>query len=84
MFVSQYVNGFFLDCGAGTLTLSPTNQLTIAFTNHNDKFVFQYGGGSALTDTCGSDSAIVGYNGRDGAWLDQLQPICAKLIVNYK
>jgi hypothetical protein len=84
MYVSSFVNGFFLDCGAGTLTLSATNQLSIAFTNNNDKLGFRYSGGTLVTRTCGPDQAIVGYNGRDGAWLDQLQPICAPLVVNYK
>src|SRR5262249_23201741 len=81
---SSFVNGFFLDCGQGKLTLSPTNQLSISFTNNNDGFGFTYGGGTRGDRTCAADSALVGYKGRDGAWLDQLQPICAPLVVNYK
>lgn len=81
---STYVNGWHFDCGKGTLALSPTNQLSITFSNNNDNWGWTYLGGTRVTDTCGPSQAVVGYNGRIGSWMDQIQPICAPLVVNYK
>ena len=80
----SYVNGFLFNCASGALALSATNQLTISFTDLNNQFGWEYGGGTKHTQSCDSGQAIVGYNGRDGGWLDQLQPICAPIVVNYK
>ena len=68
----------------GSLTLSPTNQLTIGFANLGNASGVNYRGGTDYQQACGPSQAIVGYNGRVGIWLDQIQPICATLVVNYK
>jgi len=79
-----YVHGLGMDCALGALTLSPTNQLSIAFTNLNTHFGYDYAWGAEHPQACGASQAVVGYNGRGGAWLDQIQPICAPIVVNYK
>jgi hypothetical protein len=79
-----YVHGLGLDCGLGTLTLSSTNQLTISFSNLGNGFGINYGWGSEHPQACGPSQAVVGYKGRFGGWLDQIQPICAPLVVSYK
>jgi hypothetical protein len=83
MNTDTYVNGLGMDCALGTLSLSPANQLSISFSNLNNHFGINYGGGTEHPQACGSNQAIVGYNGRTGGWLDQIQPICAPIVVNY-
>jgi len=73
-----------MDCGAGTLTLSATNQLGISFSNLNNHVGIDYGGGTEHPQACGSGQAVVGYNGSTGNILDQIQPLCAPLVVHYK
>jgi hypothetical protein len=86
----NYVEGFLFNCAQGSLTLSASNQLSISFadvspyTLMNPQYGWDYGGGGTDVDTCGAGQAVVGYNGRIGGWLDQLQPICAPIVVNYK
>ena len=80
-----FVHGLGMDCGQGALTFTPsTKQLTIAFANQGNGFGINYGWGDEHPQACGSGQSLVGYNGRDGAWLDRIQPICAPLVVTYK
>jgi hypothetical protein len=79
-----FVNGLGADCARGTLTLSSTNQLSVAFTNLNNGLYVNYYGGTEHTQPCPSSSALVGYKGHYGWWMDQIQPVCAPLTFTYK
>jgi hypothetical protein len=79
-----YVNGLGLDCASGALTLGGNNQLSVAFTNLNNNFGVNYGGGVEYPQACGPSQALVGYNGRIGTILDQIQPVCAPIQFTYK
>jgi hypothetical protein len=79
-----YVHGLGMQCGLGALALSPTNQLSITFSPVGSQLGYDYAWGVEHPQACGPSQAVVGYNGRDGAWLDQIQPVCAPIVVNYK
>jgi hypothetical protein len=78
------VNGLGMNCGAGTLTLDGSNHLTITFSNLSNRFGHDYGGGTEYEETCGSNQALVGFNGKYDVWLHRIQPVCAPLNVTYK
>jgi hypothetical protein len=80
----SYVYGLGMDCADGTLSLSATNKLTISFTPKNAPLGQDYARGSEYTPNCPNGSALVGYKGRAGNVLDQIQPVCAPLVVTYK
>ncbi len=42
---------------------------------------FGVGGGSAFSDPCPAGTVLMGMSGRVGALIDQLQPICAALVM---
>jgi hypothetical protein len=81
----QYVDGIGAGCATGSATLDSFNDLTI-----NMSYDGRYAAGdwtspqAGTWQYCDPDSAIIGYQGRDYAWLDQLQPICAPIWVVYK
>jgi hypothetical protein len=79
-----YVHGLGMQCGLGTLTLSPTNQLSVSFSGVGGSYGIDFAWGTEHPQACATNQAVVGYNGRDGAWLDQIQPVCAPLVFTYK
>ena len=81
---SSLIDGMFFSCASPTLTLSSTNQLSITMTNTGTYYGYTYGGGTTSTQPCGASQVVVGYRGRSDLWADQLQPVCAPLVVNYK
>jgi hypothetical protein len=83
-YTSSFVDGLYFNCGAPSLALSPTNQLTITMSNVATDYGYNYGGGTLHAQSCGPSQVVIGYKGRYGSWLDQIQPICAPFVVNYK
>ena len=84
MDTGTFVYGLGMDCALGVLTLSSSNQLSINFAGLGNNFGFDYGGGTQHPQACPASSALVGFNGHDGSYLDQIQPVCAPLIITYK
>jgi hypothetical protein len=39
--------------------------------------------GTVWTDSCGADEVLIGFQGRTGAQMDQIQGVCAPLSVTY-
>jgi hypothetical protein len=71
-------------CEAGTLTLSPTNQLGFSFTKQGNGTAIGYNGANNFEDDCAANEVLIGYDGRSGNWFDALQAVCALLVVTYK
>jgi hypothetical protein len=78
------VDGLGMACGIGTLSLSASNQLTIAFSKDLDNGFYGYDNTTQFEDDCGAGTVLVGFDGRDGDWFDDIQPVCAPLQVVYK
>jgi hypothetical protein len=79
-----YVFGMGMDCASASLTLGANNQLTASFAKNGNGNYWFYPGGTAYEVNCAAGEALVGYDGRVGSWMDQLQPICAPLIFAYR
>jgi hypothetical protein len=75
-----------MSCASGSLSFdSNTNQLTFSFTKQSASTVFSaFNGGTSFEDDCMSNEVLIGFDGRDGQWLDQLQAVCAPLTTVYK
>jgi hypothetical protein len=72
-------------CASTALTLSATNQLTIAMTKQGAGTYFGYVSfGTYFDDDCGPGEVLVGYDGRSGNWFDAIQAVCAPLQTVYK
>ena len=84
IYASDYVYGMGMYCASGAASLAADNRLTITFTPTANGNAWFYAGGNLAQLDCASNEALVGYDGRVGAWMDQLQPICAPLVTVYK
>jgi hypothetical protein len=80
------IDSFGMSCAQGSLNFnSDTNQLTFSFSKLSPNAVFTaYNGGTAFEDDCMSNEVLIGYDGRDGSWLDSLAAVCAPLVTVYK
>jgi hypothetical protein len=82
---NTYVDGIGVACATGSATLDSFNDLSISL-----GYDGRWAAGDWITPNvgiwqyCDADSAVVGYQGRDGLWLDQIQPVCAPIYVVYK
>jgi hypothetical protein len=73
-----------LSCATTSLALSAANKLSITLTQAASQGVFGFAFGSAFEDDCPADSVLIGYDGRDQSFFNQLIPVCAPLQVVYK
>ena len=80
------LDNFGMSCATGNVAFSTTtNKLTFSFTKQSASTVYSaFNGGTAFEDDCMANEVLIGYDGRDGNWLDQLQAICAPLLPVYK
>jgi hypothetical protein len=58
--------------------------LTASVAKHGNGNYWFYNAGSPYEVNCAAGEVLIGYDGRVGAWMDQLQPICAPLIFAYR
>jgi hypothetical protein len=81
-----YVEALGHHCGTSAVTFAADNTLSFNFVPSGDTSYNAYGGGAGafFQQSCAANEVIVGFNLRDGSWLDNLQPICAALLVKYK
>lgn len=79
-----------LGCAMTSMTLDAANRLGFSMTKavagsstgRNPDGYLSFG--IAFEDDCAAGEVLVGYDGRNGTWLDYFAPVCAPLIVNYK
>ncbi|MEO8875065.1 MAG: hypothetical protein ABI461_05715 [Polyangiaceae bacterium] len=73
-------------CGTSTVTLNADNSIGFSFTDASSTIYTGYSPypGTFARDTCPAGQVIVGYNLHHGAYLDNIQVVCAPLVVNYK
>jgi hypothetical protein len=74
-----------VDCSVLTPTLDGDNHLQLAFTPDDDRSgaASVQIGGTPWNDRCGAHEVLVGFAGRVGAQMDQIQGICAELVIDY-
>jgi hypothetical protein len=82
----SYVEGLGQHCGTSSVTLNADNTIVFDFVATGDQSFNAYTGSTApfFIEQCPSNEVVVGFNLRTGAFLDQIQPICAALVVKYK
>jgi hypothetical protein len=75
-----------MSCASGAANFaSATNQLTFTMTKRAPSALYHAGkGGATFEDDCLANEVLIGFDGRDGQWIDQLQGICAPLVTVYK
>jgi hypothetical protein len=81
---NSFVYGLGMHCGTGTANFGVDNTLTFAFAKFGPNNYTTYPGGTPAEDDCPADQVLIGYNLRTGAYLDQIQAVCAPLVTVYK
>jgi hypothetical protein len=81
---SSYVDGLGMSCAVGSLSLGSDNKLTITMTKQASLGVGYYTQSTPFEDDCAANEVLVGYQTRNGAWLDNVRAVCAPLQVVYK
>ena len=77
-----YVEALGNHCATSPVTLQADNTLTFDFTGSGDKTYTAWGdAGAAFDETCKPNEVVVGFDVRDGNWLNSITPICAALTV---
>jgi hypothetical protein len=79
-----YVDGVGMTCGAGTITMSASNTLSYSFAKNGVGGYFGFSGGSPYEEPCAANEVLIGWDGRVGDFMDQIQPVCAPLVTTYK
>jgi hypothetical protein len=81
----SYVEGLGNHCGTSAVTLAANNTITFNFMQSASTDYNSYSNppGTFFMSACNSNEVVVGFNLRDGAYLDNIQPVCAALVVNY-
>jgi hypothetical protein len=81
----SYVEGLGHHCGTSQVTLAADNTITFNFvqSGSTDYNAYTPPSGTFFKSACNSNEVVVGFNLRDGGWLDNIQPICAPLVVAY-
>jgi len=79
-----YVEGLGHHCGTSAVTQAPDAAFVFDFTNDPDASYTRWGdAGSRFSLQCQSNEVVVGFDVRQGAWLNAIAPICAALTVVY-
>jgi hypothetical protein len=74
-----------IDCATLSTTLGADNQLHVSFApdaDHSGTASVQISG-TPWNDRCGANEVLIGFIGRTGAQMDQVQGVCAPLIIDY-
>ena len=81
-----YVEGLGAHCGTSAVTLNPDDTMTFSFSTNGDVTYNTWAGqpGTFFDQACNPNEVVVGYVLHTGSWMDNVQPICAPLVVNYK
>lgn len=77
----SHVQGLGAHCGSGTINVIG-NALAFTFTSEGGGYNY-YGSSPFFDDECAINQVLVGFNLRHGAYLDNIQPICAPLFAHY-
>jgi hypothetical protein len=74
-----------IDCALLTATLDADNRLQLGFLPDLDRsgLASVQITGTPWNDHCGANEVLVGFQGRTGSQMDQVQGICAPLVVDY-
>jgi hypothetical protein len=80
----QYVDGFGMFCANGTITMHADNTLAYTMAKSSTGGYVSYQTSTAFEQTCAPNEVLVGYDGRTGSWMDQIQAICAPLLTTYQ
>jgi hypothetical protein len=80
-----YVEGLGSHCGTSAVTLAADDTITFAFTNNGDLSYNAYSGtvGNFFELACNANEVVVGFAVHTGSWMDNVNPICAPLVVSY-
>ena len=76
-------------CGSSAVTLNSDNTITFSFANvpygnpPGDYNAYSNPPGTFFSRACNSNEVVVGFSIHDGAYLDNITPICAPLNVKY-
>jgi hypothetical protein len=73
------------NCATLALTLDSNNKLQMVMTPDtiDSGTASVQINGTVWTDSCGADEVLIGFQGRTGAQMDQIQGVCAPLSVTY-
>jgi hypothetical protein len=80
------LDSFGMSCATGSSSFLPaTNRLSFSFSRQSPSTIYTaFNGGTQFEDDCMSNEVLIGYDGRDGNWLDELRGVCAPLTAVYK
>lgn len=75
-----------IDCSTATLAFDADNRLSLALARDDadSGSASVQVDGTPWDDSCGAGELLIGFQGRTGAQMDQLQGVCAPLIVTYQ
>ncbi len=81
----SWVEGLGNHCGTSTVTLGANNAINFSFTDDTSTEFTGYSPfpGTFAEDDCATNQVVVGFNMRHGAYMDQIQAVCAPLVVTY-
>jgi hypothetical protein len=79
-----YVEGLGHHCGTSTVTQAPDAAFVFDFMSDGDASFTRWGdGGTRFNLACQSNEVVVGFDVRQGSWLNAIAPICAAVDVVY-
>jgi len=79
-----YVEGLGHHCGTSAVTQAPDAAFVFDFVGDGDASFTRWGeGGTKFSLACQSNEVVVGFDVRQGSWLNAIAPICAALDVVY-
>jgi hypothetical protein len=80
-----FVEGLGFRCGTSAVKLQADNTITFDFevTGSGGYRALPGATGTFFDEACKSNEVMVGFNLREGSWLDDIEPICAALQANY-
>ena len=82
--VDIYVEGLGHHCGTSAVTIEPDAATVFDFQSDGDASFTRWGdGGTKFSLACKSNEVVVGFDVRQGSWLNAIAPICAALDVVY-
>ena len=75
-----------IDCANVTLGLDANNKLLLSFAHDavNSGIASVQVNGAVWNDTCLANEVLVGFQGRTGSQMDQIQGVCAPVTATYK
>jgi hypothetical protein len=75
-----------INCSVATLALDAGNHLNITYARDDASSgsASVQVSGTTWNDSCGANEVLIGFTGRTGAQMDQVQGVCAPLTVKYR